>query len=122
MSRKIDELTVEDYTQAFESAFEHIKEHEQEIIRSHFMAPGFAATASELAYHVGYDGYRGINGQYGAFAARVCGRLGVDLDKPGMQLDVLVTLSNREDGQVVMTMRPFVVDAIRQLSPKWLWT
>lgn len=117
MPREIEQLTVEDYVRAFEAAFKHIREHHKGIVRSHYRAKNFTATAGELAYHMGYEGHEGINAQYGLFADGICGSLNVD---PVMKLDVLVTTSRSDDGTVLLMMRPVVVDALRMLSPPWL--
>ena len=54
----------------------------QKFLAIHYDAPGRAATATLLAKAAGYQGYRGVNLQYGRLAKQIGAALG--LQDPGI--------------------------------------
>jgi len=108
----IDELTANDYKQAF-LALHPLGDHEIALLKAHFSAPDFTTTASELAAAVGYPNWSSANLHYGKLAGRVCEELGYDLP---LKLHILVTDYRPEGGHWHLVLRAQVVEALRELG------
>lgn len=87
-----------------------------DLLRIHYQAPEYTATATQLATAVGYKKHNALNLQYRKMAERFCEHFSV---QPDSTLSILMTFPTPKDagsehGQ--LTLRPEVVEALIGLS------
>lgn len=89
------------------------------LLQAHFSSPARTISWRELAKRVGYANAEAVKLQYGLFAKRVAGHLGIS-NAPGFWLKVLAAWGPEPDqhGHTTFTLRPQVVKALRELN--WL--
>jgi hypothetical protein len=102
-----------DYYRAFSAVAARITAGHRAIIRAHLTAPSRTATAAELARSVGYRGHRGVNLQYGQLAGWICDELRAEYRE---NLHVLAAPYQPSSGDLQLTLRPAVVEALRTLG------
>jgi hypothetical protein len=92
------------------------------LLQAHYEAPEHTATWEKLATAVGYNGYRAVSLQYGAFAKRIAQELGLrdkplDTNKNAWWLWALVRWARERDpesGHTAFVLRRPVVEALKR--------
>lgn len=108
---QIESFTPADYV----GALRHIEPNESQlkILRVHLAAPGYTVTARHLASALGFANWNSANLHYGKFAGKLCGEMNVF---PSTNLSVLVEFFKAPDSEYELTLRPVVIEALRQLG------
>jgi hypothetical protein len=116
--------TADDYFRALQAVLkEHVPPKHLDMLREHFNAPDHTTTWKQLAQKVGYPDFNTVSLQYGTFAGRVAGQLGLS-EKPldpngnGWWLWVLVHWADERDasGDTAFVLRPEVVKALERIE------
>jgi hypothetical protein len=110
--------TVDDYARALLACEPTITVKQRELLRLHHAAPARVASATRLAELVGYDGYTGVNLQYGKLAAAIGDALGIRVD-PRVAVGLLVEFVSPdfvENAHWLWVLRPNVAQALEQIG------
>jgi hypothetical protein len=113
MGRTEPTFAAGEYYRAFSAVAPRVTAGQRAIIRAHLNAPSRTATAAELARAVGYRDHRGVNLQYGQLAGWICDQLRAEYPE---NLHVLAAPYQPPSGDLQLTLRPAVVEALRTLG------
>jgi hypothetical protein len=85
---------------------------QMDVLAAHYNAPGRAATTTDLARQVGYEGYKGVNLCYGNLAAKIETLVGVRA--PDEKVLLLCEAEQDSEKHWVLTMRAEFAEGLRQ--------
>jgi hypothetical protein len=109
-------LSIADFKQALKK-ISPIVDHHRRILKAHYTAPNYTATATELANSVGYANYNAINLHYGIFVGLICESLGQPSNFG------LIQTFHKPEGEIEqhlqLILRPEFVSALDELCWQW---
>jgi len=109
---KINNLSIEDYKNAFSALKHRISESDIKILQINYESPNFTITAKQLARKMNYENYNAANLRYGSLASYFCDYFKV---KPTENLAVFVYFE-KVNNEWHWTLRENVVKAIKEID------
>jgi hypothetical protein len=108
-------ISCEDYRQALDQLDASISQTQRRLLSAHYAAPARTLTASELAQAVDLGSYHATNSNYGRLG-RLVGEWITFPYESDYWVESLATWRRDSDGELRLTMRPELADALEQLG------